>query len=153
MALKVELRPGERIIIGESVITNQQQRTRLVIDGNAPILRERDILTADRATTPATRIYLAIQLMYTSRDPRGQHDIYFTLIGDILRAAPSMLPYIERINNHILTGYMYKALKEAKKLIAYERELLIHAAASGTRLRQDCEADGDTSRIGSEPVA
>ena len=153
MALKVELKPGERIIVGESVITNQQQRTRLLIDGNAPILRERDILTADRATTPAARIYLAIQLMYTSRDPRAQHDIYFTLIGEILRAAPSTLPYIERINNLILTGYMYKALKEAKKLIAYEQDILNHAAASGERLRQDSEAIGDPARVGSEPVA
>ena len=31
MALKVELKPGERIIIGECVITNADQRTRLVI--------------------------------------------------------------------------------------------------------------------------
>ena len=31
MALKVELKPGERIIIGESVITNDNQRPRLFI--------------------------------------------------------------------------------------------------------------------------
>jgi flagellar protein FlaF len=30
---------------------------------------------------------------------------------------------IDRINNQILTGDLYKALKEARKLIAYEREL------------------------------
>ena len=50
MSLKVELKPGERIIIGESVITNADQRTRLLIDGHAPILREKDILTARRLT-------------------------------------------------------------------------------------------------------
>ena len=33
-------------------------------------------------------------------------------------------PLIEGINNHILNGDLYKALKEAKKLIAYEAELL-----------------------------
>ncbi|WP_280939274.1 flagellar biosynthesis repressor FlbT, partial [Methylobrevis pamukkalensis] len=37
MALKVELKPGERIIIGESLITNDSQRTRLYIEGDAPI--------------------------------------------------------------------------------------------------------------------
>lgn len=152
MALKVELKPGERIIIGESVITNQQQRARLLIDGNAPILREKDIMTADRATTPAARVYLAVQLMYTSRDPRAHHDIYFTLIGDILAAAPSVRPFIESMNNHILTGQMYKALKEAKKLIVYERELLNHAAR-GKGLRQGGEADGEPARAGSDPVA
>ena len=60
MALKIELKPGERIIIGECVVTNADQRTRLVVDGSAPILREKDIMTAERADTPAKRIYLAV---------------------------------------------------------------------------------------------
>ena len=34
MALKVELKPGERILIGESVITNGDQRTRFLVDGH-----------------------------------------------------------------------------------------------------------------------
>ena len=130
MALKVELKPGERIIIGESVVTNTDQRTRLLIQGNAPILRERDIMTPELADSPAKRIYLAIQLMYTSRDPRTHHDIYFALIRDIIQAAPTIWPYIESINNRILTGEMYKALKEAKQLIVYEQKLIDDAKRS-----------------------
>ena len=38
MALKVELKPGERVIIGDCVVTNTHQRTRLVIEGETPIL-------------------------------------------------------------------------------------------------------------------
>jgi flagellar protein FlbT len=139
MSLKVELRPGERIIIGECVVTNADQRTRLLIDGQAPILREKDILTAKTADSPAKRIYLAVQLMYTSRDPTAHHQIYFELIRDVLRAAPSTWAFIESINNHILTGELYKALKHAKKLIAYEAEL-IENAKRGTGLRNDSEA-------------
>jgi len=127
MALKVELKPGERIILGDCVITNDDQRTRLLIDGHVPILREKDILTRRTADTPAKRIYLAVQLMYTSKDPRAHHDVYFALVRDITKAAPSVWPYIATINNHILAGEMYKALKDAKKLIAYEQELINHA--------------------------
>src|SRR6185436_5216459 len=127
MALKVELKPNERILIGESVITNCDQRSWLVIEGSSPILREKDILTAKRADTPAKRIYLAVQLMYTSRDPRAHHEIYFSLVKQIVQAAPSTWQFIEGINNQILTGNLYKALKEAKKLIAYEEGLLQHA--------------------------
>ena len=123
------------------VVTNADQRTQLVIEGEAPILREKDILTCERADTPAKRIYLAIQLMYTSRDPRAHHEVYFTLVRDTLSAAASTWPYIESINNHILTGQMYKALKDAKKLIAYERELMDHAKR-GQSLRQDRHTDG-----------
>jgi flagellar protein FlbT len=127
MALKVELKPNERILIGESVVTNCNHRTWLVIEGASPILREKDILTPKRADTPAKRIYLAVQLMYTSRDPRIHHEIYFALVRQIVQAAPSTWQYIETINNQILTGNFYKALKEARKLIAYEEELMQHA--------------------------
>lgn len=140
MALKVELKPGERMLLGECVVTNGDQRTRLLIEGSAPILRERDILTAEHANTPARRIYLAVQLMYTARDPRTHHAVYFKLMGEIIAAAPSTWPYIEAINNHILTGNMYKALKQAAKLIEYERELLTNAEC-GAGLQQGGEGN------------
>jgi flagellar protein FlbT len=127
MGLKVELKPGERIVIGECVVTNSDQRTRLLIEGEAPILREKDIMTPEKADSPAKRIYLSVQLMYMARDPRGNHETYFGLVKDITKAAPSTWPLVEAINNHILTGEMYKALKEAKKLIAYEQDLLTNA--------------------------
>jgi flagellar biosynthesis repressor protein FlbT len=129
MGLKVELKPGERIIIGDSVITNDDQRTRLVIEGDAPILREKDILTAGSADTPCKKIYLAVQLMYLSRDPKEHHKLYFDLVKDVLKAAPSTFPYLDRINNHILTNSFYKALKEAHLLIHYEEQLISHGKA------------------------
>src|SRR5690348_2034409 len=122
MALRIELKPGERILIGESVLVNGDQRASFLIEGRAPILREKDILTPEQADTPARRIYLAVQLMYTSRDPRAHHDVYFALVRDIVQAAPSTFPYVETINNRILTGDLYKALKEARNLIDYERD-------------------------------
>jgi flagellar protein FlbT len=127
MALKVELKPNERILIGEAVITCCNQRSWLLIEGASPILREKDILTPSRANTPAKRIYLAVQLMYTSRDPRVHHEVYFALVRQIVEAAPSTWVYVENINNQILSGNLYKALKEVKKLIAYEEELVGNA--------------------------
>jgi flagellar protein FlbT len=124
MALKVELKPGERILIGECVITNSDRRATFVIDGKTPIIREKDIMTAEQANTPANRIYLSVLLMYTSRDARDQHPTYFALVRDLVQAAPSAWSQIEIINNHILTGDLYKALKQARQLINYEQELI-----------------------------
>ena len=59
---------------------------------------------------------------------------------DIIKAAPSVWPLIESINNHILTGEMYKALKDAKKLISYEQELFDNAKR-GTGLRGGSKTD------------
>jgi flagellar protein FlbT len=125
MALKVELKPHERIIIGSCVITNTDQRARLLIEGDKlPILREKDIMTPEIADTPAKLIYLAVQLMYISPDPQLNHGTYFNLIRDLVTVAPSAWPLIENINNSILNGEMYHAIKEAKKLVAYEKKLL-----------------------------
>lgn len=127
MSLKVELKPGEKLIVGNCVITNSDQRTRLFIDGKAPILREKDILTPDTADSPAKRIYFAVQLMYIDDDVERLRTDYFKLINDIVTAAPSTIQLVDQINNEILTGELYKALKAAKKLIQYEQELLSHA--------------------------
>jgi len=124
MTLRIELKPHERILIGDCVVTNSDQRTRFVIEGHVPILREKDIMTANGADTPAKRIYLSVQLMYTSRDPRAHYEIYFALLRDFLRAAPSAHELIENINNQILTGNLYNALKDARKLITYEQDLV-----------------------------
>ena len=140
MALKVELKAGERIIIGECVVTNADQRTRLLIDGEAPILRERDIMTPKTADTPAKNLYFIIQMMYLSKTPSDHHETYFQLMREIVQAAPSTWRYIEQINNHILTGEMYKALRQGKKLIAYEQELLENAKRGG-RLPVGSEGD------------
>ena len=125
MALKVELKPHERIIIGSCVITNVDQRARLLIEGeNTPVLREKDIMTPATANTPAKLIYLAVQLMYLSPDPKEHHPTYFNLLKDMLTVDPGAWPIIEGINNFIMEGDLYKALKEARKLIAHEKELL-----------------------------
>jgi flagellar protein FlbT len=78
--------------------------------------------------------------MYLSKDPNIHHETYFTLMRDIVQAAPSTWPYLEVINNSILTGEFYKALKATKKLIAYERELLDNAARNA---RVPDSGDGD----------
>jgi flagellar biosynthesis repressor protein FlbT len=138
MSLKVELKPGERLIIGTAVVRNGDQRARLFIEGEAPILREKDILTPASADTPAKKIYLAVQLMYLQQDLSGHNEFYFPLVQDFLSAAPSALPLIAEVNNRILSGDLYKALKAAKRLITYEQELISHATG-GERIRESSE--------------
>ena len=144
MGLKVELKPGERFILGDCLVTNGDQRTRLLIEGHAPILREKDIMTAAAADTPAKRLYLVVQLMYTSRDQAAHHETYFALMRDLVLAAPSAWPHVTAVSNHILAGEMYKALKSAKELIAYEKELLSQATRNAS-LRPDREKNSKSA--------
>jgi len=134
MALKVELKPHEKIIIGSCVITNTEQRAKILIEGERiPILREKDILTPASADTPAKLLYLAVQLMYVSQAPQEHHSVYFDVMRNLLDAMPSSGIVIQDINNHILNGDYYKALKESRRLIAMEAELLESARVQNAK--------------------
>jgi len=124
MALKVELKPFEQIIIGQSVITNSDTRTTLMIEGRAPILREKDILTAETANTPVKRLYLCIQMMYLEDDIPKYQDLYMGFVKDLLEAVPSFRESIETASKLILSGSLYNSLKEVRRLIKREEELL-----------------------------
>ncbi len=128
MALIIDLKPSERVIIGTALITNDDTRTRLHIEGDAPILREKDIMREDEANSPCKRIYLTVQLMYLAKDPSTLHDLYFQQIREIQDAAPSSTTFFMVINDHILNGNYYKALKEARNLIDHEQELIARAS-------------------------
>lgn len=125
MALVIDLKPGEKILIGTAVITNDSQRTRLHIAGEAPILREKDVMQEEETNTPCKKIYFLIQCMYLARNPRIYHEKYFAMIQEIQHAAPSTSVHFMKINDKIIDGSYYKALKEARDLIKYEEELLV----------------------------
>lgn len=124
MALVIDLKPGEKILVGEAVITNDSQRTRLHIAGNAPILREKDVMHEDEAHSPCRRIYFLIQCMYISPHPDQYFEKYFSMIREIQDAAPTTTLFFVSINEKILAGQYYQALKEAKELVKYEDELI-----------------------------
>jgi len=125
MALKISLKPHERMIIGGAVVTNGDSRTRLIIENKVPLLREKDILSEQDTNTPARRIYFAIQLMYVDEENlMTHHQLYWNLVEELVDAAPSVIILIDQISEHILFGRYYQALKIAKQLIEYEEEIV-----------------------------
>ena len=124
MALIIDLKPGERIIVGKALITNDAHRARIHIEGEAPILREKDILKQEDIKTPCERVYMTLQLMYLSDKPQDFHSLYFDQVHELQSAAPSTSLFFMKINDNILNGHYYKALKEARNLIDHEKEIL-----------------------------
>jgi len=129
MALKITLKPNEKMIVGGAVVTNGNTKNScLIIENNVPVLRQKDILSDKDATSHCSRIYFTIQLMYI--DPENMTDyqqIYWKLVGELLDAVPRLIRHIDEINEHILIGNYYQALKLAGQLIDYEQEVLKHA--------------------------
>jgi flagellar protein FlbT len=137
MALKITLKPHERLIIGGAVITNGPNRTDFVVDNNVPILRQKNILSQKNADTPARRIYFAIQLMYVDGERlSAHHQLFWELSRDFLAAAPSSTNMIEEINELVVQCDYYRALKAANRLIEFEQEVM-------KRAKQCCQSLSD----------
>jgi flagellar protein FlbT len=128
MPLRVELKPFERIVIGETVIINSGTRTSFLIDGEAPILREKDTVTAETATTPVKRLYYCVQMMYLKNDIPRFRASYLGHVKGVRQAIPESRDLLDAVNNHITAGTLYKALKEIRKLIKVEEEQLAVSA-------------------------
>ncbi len=127
MALKLTLKPHEKLIIGGAVIINGSARSDLIVENKVPILRGKDIMSLNGADSPCKKIYFVIQMMYVDeKNIAEHHKTYWELVKDIVEAAPSTKPMFQVISNDILQGKFYQALKAAKKLIDYEQEVINH---------------------------
>lgn len=125
MPLKITLKPNERMIIGGAVIQNGATKSDFLIENSTPILRQKNIIGPADANTPASRIYLTIQLMYVDEQNLARHHtLYWELVHDFISAVPRALGLIDRMNELILQSRYYDALKEAQQLIIFEQEVL-----------------------------
>ena len=78
MALRLRLRPGERLAINGAVVRNGSNRSvELEVLNTAILLHERDIMLPAEADTPLKAVYLAIQLMHLEPDQFQQHHSQF----------------------------------------------------------------------------
>jgi flagellar protein FlbT len=128
MALKITLKPNEKMIVSGAVVTNgNNKNTDLIIENNVPVLRQKDILSEKDATTPCSRIYFIIQLMYIDEGNLTDHQhLYWKLVHELLDVVPRLTGPINQISENILQGNFYRALKLAGELIDYEQEVLEH---------------------------
>lgn len=125
MPLKLTLGMDEKLIVNGAVIRSRGEAVSLVFENQAHILRQKDILTADSATTPAARVYLALQCAYLFPDRGSAHlNDFHTLLNDYVEAAPSAQKIAEEIRTQVETDQLYNALKQCRRLIDHESEIL-----------------------------
>lgn len=114
------------MIVGNAVMVNANgKKCDLLIENNVPILRQKDVMNEAEATSPCRRIYFVIQLMYIDEENiAGHQKRYWQLVHELIKAAPSMTPLIDQINEEIVANRFYQALKLAQMLIDFEQEVV-----------------------------
>jgi flagellar protein FlbT len=127
MPLKLSLKPGEKFVLNGAVLANGDKRTSLVIQNKACVLREKDIMQAEEANTPARRIYFPIMMMYLDPD---EADVYYSQFAlrmtefmDAIRDRKALSQCVE-ISRDVMSGAHYKALVKCRSLFEFEQERL-----------------------------
>lgn len=123
--LVLELRPGDLLIVNGAPI-RFRNRARVELTSRARFLFGKQVLTPDTATTPARRIYLALQTAYIGQEEERA--------GGLAEARRRVADYAESdapeawrtMMRHAVEqageGDYYQAMKLARRVIRQEEE-------------------------------
>lgn len=126
MTLKITLKPGEQLYIGGArVSVDSATQTKLNIEGELPVVRERDYLPAAKAGTNARKLYHLLQHAYLNNSFEAVRDEYFRIVGLLVSTQPTTGPYIFAINSKLEDQKLYAALKEARSLVQFDEGQLV----------------------------
>jgi flagellar protein FlbT len=132
MPLKLSLKPGEKFVLNGAVVQNGDRRGVLILQNKASVLREKDIMQIDEATSPARRIYFPVMMMYLDEAGASKfYDEFVKRLNEFMGAIsnPELLADCIAISKHAMAREYYKALMLCRKLIEYENERLSHVAS------------------------
>lgn len=130
--LVLKLGPKERILINGAVIENGDRRSRLsIVTPNANILRLRDAIHPEDATTPVRRVCYVAQLVLSgdAEEEEGKHQ----LLRGIEQLSQALTDHDSRTHLDtataaVLEGQFYPCLKALRSLLPREDRLLAHTA-------------------------
>lgn len=139
MSLRLNLKPGELVVVNGCAIRNADRRQVLIIESQADVVRGKDLIAAEDVCTPVSRVYYLIQtaLVHASERervvPRVQQQlgVLATVFGT------ERVGHVFRAANHMSSGDYYKALAEMRHLLAHEHRLLRDGARRSAAAREE----------------
>jgi flagellar protein FlbT len=129
--LKITLRNDEKLVINGAVLRSVG-RTELFIENDVALLRGREVMNPEEASTPARRLYFACMMAYLDPEGRDAHrDSILTLLADLMGAleAPEARALCVAFAHHVGLSDYYRALADCRGLIDYETGVLAPLAA------------------------
>ncbi len=126
--LVLKLGPHERVLINGAVIENGERRSKLaIVTPNAKILRLRDAIHPEEATTPVRRICYFVQLLLSGDTPdsnsrqqllRGIEQLSHVFTD------PDSHAILTQASAAVVNDQNYQALKGLRSLLPREDRLL-----------------------------
>ena len=126
--LVIKLAPKERVLINGAVIENGDRRARIsIISGESNILRLKDAIHPEEATTPVRRVCYATQLVLTGdTDPESSRLSLLRRIEELSQvfSDPDSRSSLALASNALMSNQHYKCLKALRSLLPREDRLL-----------------------------
>lgn len=134
MALKIVLKPGERVVINGALVRHTGRHTvELQVDTHARVLRGSALMSEDDASSPARRLYFAAQLAYVDEARLSLHQQAFLARFEELADAVRSTEGRQLLDACAIAAAKldwWQALRAAKDLIAYEDRVFDLQSAS-----------------------
>lgn len=125
MALRLTLKPNERILINGCVIRNSDRRQTLTIENYADVVRETELLGEDDARTPVKEVYFFIQAALL--DPQKRQKLRPIIQKKLGQLVPvfhdDMAQHIFEASSHVSQADYYKAMRALRSVMEYEASL------------------------------
>jgi flagellar biosynthesis repressor protein FlbT len=121
MPLKLSLKPGETFVVNGAVVRNGDRRGVLLLENQARVLREKDILHPRDATTPATRAYFSVMQMYLLGEVDGPvHSQAAESLASLLATCEDdeARTAVLEISADVACSNLYRALSRCRRLLA-----------------------------------
>ncbi|NVN30386.1 flagellar biosynthesis repressor FlbT [Endobacter medicaginis] len=139
--LVLELRAGEMMVVNGAAI-RFRSRSRIELASRARFLFGKQIMAPEEATTPARRIYSALQTAYIGSDEereqaRGIASRLIRMFRDATTSAAARL-ILDEVEQAVTVDDCYRALRLTRRIIRHE-DAVLGVADNGGGVRQDCE--------------
>lgn len=126
--LVLKLAPNERVLINGAVIENGDRRSKIAIrTPNANVLRLKDAIHPDRATTPVSRAcYIAQLILSGDAEPaEGKRQLLLAIaqLALVFEDEPSQVA-LQEARASIEEGAAYPALRRLRDLLPQEERLI-----------------------------
>ena len=120
MPLKLSLKPNEAVVVNGAVLRNGDRRGTMLLQNQARVLRQKDVLHPEEAKASAQHLYFAVMQMYLTGETEGPlYDQTATALAATLNDAASIeeRASVLAISRACAAGETYQALSLCRKLL------------------------------------
>ncbi|WP_114395660.1 flagellar biosynthesis repressor FlbT [Oleisolibacter albus] len=140
MPLKIRLKADEHLVINGALLKAVEPTTLLLMN-HAKFMLDRQIMRPDQATSPAKRIYFAVQNTYlaTAEERPGMLTFLRQCVGDFREATTSapIRQKLDELERLVGADDFYPALQIARDIMSYEDLILGVGSILGTGAAED----------------